>query len=516
MENQAAKGRTQCRLQVVTPVHVGCDDVYEPTGFVVDEGKDRMIIFDPTDFIQGLDESDRERFSAICRKGTIESIIELYRFLRNRPAEGRAVSLCRGFSEQYRRVLDLSAKEARGQLNRFEIKRTSFCPSDHRPYIPGSAIKGALRTAYLNALAQRGPAHKLNLHQEKGGKKGRDDRHKVLESKLLSLERVPFKDRISQDPFRLVKVSDFMPVGKAETKIMYAVNWKKGPSGGEGRGPYQMLEMVMPGTSFVGEIRVDTPQTKDAVSIAFELKEMLEGCHWFFQKENQREANELKGVGCKTPAQAKANGGFPFRVGFHSGAECVTIEGYREIWIKGKTGGRTLDHATTVWLASEYDKPKHPDFLTPFGWADMEPLGPEAMNALMEQEIAYKKERDFALRQAAASVRARLEQEKQEAERLERLRAEAEEQKAAEEKRREEIAAMSPQERAIVELESEDIQDNRAVEIYGQIEQFPEPYKTRAAQALKQYWEKEGKWAKKSCSKKQWEKVQKVKGILGE
>jgi len=516
MENQTVEGRMQCRLQVVTPVHVGCDDLYEPTGFVMDEGKDRLIIFDPTDFIQGLDESDRERLSTICRKGTIESIIEVYRFLRNRPAEGRAVSLCRGFSEEYRRVLDLSPRDARSQLNRFEIKRTSFCPSDHRPYIPGSAIKGALRTAYLNALAQGGSAHKLDLHQEKGGKQGRDDRHKALESKLLSLEKVPFKERISQDPFRMVKVSDFMPVGNAETKIMYAVNWKKGPSGGEGRGPYQMLEMVMPGTCFVGEIRVDTPQTKDAVSMAFDLKGIIAGCRRFFEKENQREANELRGVGCKTPHQAKTNGGFPFRVGFHSGAECVTIEGYREIWIKGKTGGRTSDHATTVWLASEYDKPKHPDFLVPFGWAEMEALGSEAMKALMEQEIAYKKERDFGLRQAAESVRARLAKEKEEAERLERLKAEAEAQQAAEEKRRAEIAAMSLEERAIVELESEDLKENRAVEIYGQLQQFPESYKTRAARALKNYWEKEGKWAKKACSKKQWEKVQKIKAILGE
>jgi CRISPR-associated protein Csm5 len=457
----------QCRLQVVTPVHVGCDDVYEPTGFVVDEGKDRMIIFDPTDFIQGLDETDRERFSAICRKGTIESIIEVYRFLRNRPAEGRAVNLCRGFSEQYRRVLDLSPKDARSQLNRFEIKRTSFCPLDNRPYIPGSAIKGALRTAYLNAIAHGGPTHKLDLQQEKGGKPGRDDRNKVLESRLLSLDKVPFKDRISQDPFRMVKVSDFMPVGKGETKIMYAVNWKKGPSGGEGRGPYQMLEMVMPGTCFVGEIRVDTPQTQDAVSMVFNLKEIVQGCRRFFEEENKREANELRGVGCKTLHPAVNNGAFPFRVGFHSGAECVTIEGYREIWIKGKTGGRTLDHATTVWLASEHDKPKHPDFLVPFGWTEMEPLAPEAMKALMEQESAYKNDRDLALRQAAETVRARLQEENEKAKQLERLKAEAEAQRAAEEKRKAEFEAMSPEERAIAELQSEDVKENRAVEIYG-------------------------------------------------
>jgi CRISPR-associated protein Csm5 len=516
MKNQSANGRIECRLQVLTPVHVGCDDVYEPTGFVVDEGKDRLIVFDPTNFIQGLDEDEREQFSTICKKGTIESIIEVYRFMQNRPAEGRTVNLCRGFSDEYRRVLKLSPRDARTQLNRFEIKRTAFCPSDNRPYIPGSAIKGALRTAYLNALAQKGPADRLDLPQGRDRRPGRDDRHKALESKLLSLDKVQPKDRISQDPFRMVKVSDFMPVGKSETKIMYAVNWKKSPSGGEGRGPYQILEVVMPGTSFVGEIRVDTPQTKYAVSMAFDLKGIIAGCRLFFENENQREANELRRVGCKTPTPAGNDGAFPFRVGFHSGAECVTIEGYREIWIKGKTGGRTSDHATTVWLASEYDRPKHPDFLVPFGWTDMEPLSPEAMNALMEQEIAYKKERDRGLRQATEAARARLEKEAEEAERLERMKAEAEAQKEAEEKRKADFEAMSPEEKAIAELDAGDIIEHRVVEIFGQLQDFSEPYKTRAAQALKNYWQKEGKWVKKNCSKKQWEKVQKIKNILGE
>jgi CRISPR-associated protein Csm5 len=516
MENQTANGRIECRLQVITPVHVGCDDVYEPTGFVVDEGKDRLIVFDPTNFIHGLDEDEREQFSAICRKGTIESIIEVYRFMQNRPAEGRTVSLCRGFSDEYRRVLKLSPRDARTQLNRFEIKRTAFCPSDNRPYIPGSAIKGALRTAYLNALAQRAPAHRLDSPEGKGKRQGRDNRHKVLESKLLSLDKVQPKERISQDPFRLVKVSDFMPVGEAETKVMYAVNWKKGPSGGEGKGPYQMLEMVMPGTCFVGEIRVDAPLTNDAVSMTLDLREVIVGCRSFFEKENAREANELLGIGCKSVPQAQNNGAFPFRVGFHSGAECVTIEGYREIFVKGKTGGRTLNKATTVWLASEFDKPKHPDFLVPFGWTAIEPLGPEVLKELADQETAYKKDRNRGLRLAAEAARARQLKEAEEAERLERIKAEAEAQREAEEKRKAELEAMSPEERAIAELESGDIIENRVIEIYGQAQTFPEPHKTRAAKALKNYWQKEGKWAKKNCSKKQWEKVQKVKSILGE
>ncbi|MCD6306081.1 MAG: type III-A CRISPR-associated RAMP protein Csm5 [Deltaproteobacteria bacterium] len=515
MEKQTANGRIQCRLQVVTPVHVGCDEIYEPTGFVVHEGKERLIVFDQTNFILALNEDDRERFSAICRKGTTESIIDVYRFMQNRHAEGRTVNLCRGFSDEYRRVLKLSPRNARTQLNRFEIKRTAFCPPDNRPYIPGSAIKGALRTAYLNVLARRGPVHQLDPPHGKGRRPDRDDRHKVLESKLLSLDKVQPKQRISQDPFRLVKVSDFMPVGEAGTKIMYAVNWKKGPSGHQGRGPYQMVEIVMPGACFLGEIRVDVPQTEDAVTMVLNLEGTVKGCRSFFEKEHEREAAELRGMGCKTPDLKICDGAFPFRVGFHSGAECVTIEGYREIFIKGRKSGRPLDHATTIWLASEYDKPKRPDSLVPFGWTAIEPLGPEALKELAEQESVYKKDRNRALRQAADAARARLEKETAETNRLERLKAEAEAQRAAEEKRKADLEAMSPEERAIAELESADVVENRAVEIYREMQQYAEPYKTKAAQALKAYWQAKGKWTGKQ-SNKQKEKIRNIRAILND
>lgn len=515
MKNENAQTRMECRLQVLTPVHVGCDEVYEPTGFVVDEEKNRLIIFDPTDFIEGLNGDDRERFSAICRKGTIASILEVYKFLRNRPVDGREVKLCSGFADHYRQVLNLSPQEAKKQLNRFEIKRTAFSPSDNRPYIPGSAIKGALRTGYLNDLASAKHGIRIDLGRGKGKKGKWDNRHKVLENKLLSLDRVQPKDRISRDPFRMVKVSDFMPVGEAETRILYAVNWKKNPSGGEGRGPYQMLEMIEPGTCFMGEIRVDMPQAKDAVSMAVTLKELIEGCQRFFQKEMTREKRELRAIGCKSTHQTSINGSMLLRVGQHSGAECVTIEGYREIWIKGKNKGRTEDHATTLWLASERDKPEHPDYLVPFGWTHVDELGADDLKDLMNQDRSFKNERNRLLRERQENAQALLKKEQDEEERLRRLQAEKEAKKAAEEKRQAELKAMSPEQRVIAEIEAGIVIENRVVEIYMQMQDFSDAFKKKAAQALKQYWQAEGKWSGKQ-SKKQKEKVRTIKNILGE
>ena len=54
------------------------------------------------------------------------------------------------------------------------------------------------------------------------------------------------------------------------------------------------------------------------------------------------------------------------------------------------------------------------------------------------------------------------------------------------------------------------------VEIYNKIDGFSEENKKAFALSLKKYWESHNKWKKKDCSKKQWIKVRKIKGMLGE
>ena len=64
---------------------------------------------------------------------------------------------------------------------------------------------------------------------------------------------------------------------------------------------------------------------------------------------------------------------FLIRLGRHSGAETVTVKGNRFIKIKLPDNQYTyLDHATTLWLASDEAKPKDNNVLIPFGWAVME------------------------------------------------------------------------------------------------------------------------------------------------
>ena len=515
--------RIKCVLENISPIHVGCDEVYEPTGFVVDEKKDCMVIFDPLVFIRDLSREDMEKFSAICKKGTIESILEIYRFLNNRPARGRSVDTCNGFMDHYKRVLRLPSERVKNELNRFLIERTSFCTSDQRPYIPGSAVKGALRTAYLNHLAQRAGDYSSDLRSAKAGK-GRGPRgqkeHKILEQLLLNLDSVPPKERISKDPFRLVKVSDFMPVGDVKTKISYVVNKKKKPSEKEARGPVQILEIIQPGSRFTGEIIVERPPALNAVSHVIELQDLLQSSARFYGEEKAGEDKTLKRIGA-TPAQLPSENGYSLiRLGRHSGAESVTIKGYRDIKIMlGRENKPAFeDHATTLWLASETSKPNTNKFLSPFGWGLLRELSKALGDHLREEEIAHKDSIEQAREEEKNAMEAKRIQDAAERERfLEAQRREAERLKA-EEERKAAIEAMSPEERDILEVRDLSIIDNRIFEIYNKIDDFSAENKMKLAEAFKERWQAKGNWELKGKKKKskQGKKVDKIKGILGE
>ncbi|MGE0084733.1 MAG: type III-A CRISPR-associated RAMP protein Csm5 [Desulfococcaceae bacterium] len=214
LKTDLKKKTFSCFLKILSPVHIGCDEVYEPTGFVVDEKTRELVIFDPFAFFGEMSAEDREKFTQICRKGTVSSILEIYKFLRGKEAKGRRVPLCSDFLSHYDQTLSLvNESDIQNELRDFRIQRTAFHPHTGLACIPGSSIKGALRTAYLNAVA-------------KSKKHLTTTSHKKLEEYLLDTDKA--EKKIESDPFRLVKVSDFMPVRNVETRIVYAVNEKKG------------------------------------------------------------------------------------------------------------------------------------------------------------------------------------------------------------------------------------------------------------------------------------------------
>lgn len=508
------------RITIASPLHIGCDEVYEPTSFVVDEQARELVSFDTAAFLGLLDSDALRQFSGICSKGTILSLLELLKFMRTHAelteqADCRRIRVPSEFIEHYKSTLGLPQNErtVQQELNNFQIKRTAFDPLTGQAYIPGSAIKGSIRTAVLNLRNQGRKEPRF-----RGQYAGRE-----LQEHLLSFE---FR-HLESDPFRLLKVSDFFPANEAARAICYAVDRKKRPSEREAQAPYQILETVEPGVEFAGSITLLAPPGSSAgIRHPLAMDEIAKALRTFYGFEKQREDREVSGIG-GNPVELPTNEtSFPLRIGRHSGAECVTVNGHRYIKIMQGNGNpdKFLDHATTVWLAAGVKKPTTNQGLKPFGWVGFERLADHEGRQLLQEAARRKNSVIEAMRDRITARKKREEErlaktgaEKREAEqRAALIAAEAAEKEAAAEKERQALAAMSDAERIAFSIQKQGTTENEIVVVFNQLDSFEPSDRKIIAAALKRCWELAGKWSKKQCSKKQWEKVQKVKSLLGE
>jgi CRISPR-associated protein Csm5 len=355
------------KLHIISPVHIGCDDVYEPTGFVIDEKKKKLVEFDPMDFIKALNDKQRIDFSSLCSGNDLLAVFKFIKDNYKASIDGKEVDIVSGLVGHYKDVVDRKA-----QINKFEIKKTAYNPFSNQPYIPGSSLKGSLRTAYLSLIASS--AGIKNWWNESKVKE--KDRAKELEEKLL-------QGSFETDPFRMVKVSDLLSVQDVKTKIVYGVNKKKKKSEKPTKadsGPPQIFEVIQQGTVFEGLINIYQPLSKILIKNPVEADNLLKAIHGFYIKLFENEKRVAEEIGSDLIDVSNFNGmlgksAFLIRIGRHSGAEAVTIEGNRLITIMQKKGDPpkySKDGATTLWLASETSKPTSNNGLIPFGWALLE------------------------------------------------------------------------------------------------------------------------------------------------
>ena len=366
-------------ISTLSPIHIGCDDVYEPSNFVIHDGL--LHALELTELAAELSPSEHQQLSRLAEDR--EPVGSIQRFFKSKAARlaaisGHQVAVADGIAKEYEEKIGRPVQHGTGgaaTYNVFPIARTAFSPFDNTPYFPGSSLKGSIRTAWLNhILQQRGNPLKTEDSRDR-------NKARTLQERLLGYNAGKFEN----DPFRHVGLADAHPEKGSvppPTRVLYAISKKKRlPRDGE-KSPQELktfLETIpdaLP-AAFYGELRL---------SGNIGWNELCDACNSFYQPQLEAElSHPVLGALLDTDWQKlicgllgdelaeliKMRQGFLLRVGRNSGAESVTLNGLRDIKILGPrvNGKQTFDfRSNTTEKRFACQSKAGAGNLLPFGW----------------------------------------------------------------------------------------------------------------------------------------------------
>lgn len=267
------------KVRILSPVAIGTGEKCNTLGFIADGSK--VLVVDEKAFISALTQRQREMFLQ-----WLEPLAERLAFLREgeRRARGnqaqlrsvrqqrqeteRSLSLKSFMSETLRmpqpaQWLRQAAKAVQYEVNAVSVPNRyegfSLClkTPDHRPYIPGSEIKGALRTAVLNTLLSKNASLLANLQGQISGLQGNQQQlrrrlQQIWQSTEQNLLRSGKLDA-HYDIFRGIAVSDSEPLPTNTLRIYAAKRL------GMGRDVTVFVEAIAPNSETTVTLSVARP-----------------------------------------------------------------------------------------------------------------------------------------------------------------------------------------------------------------------------------------------------------------
>lgn len=430
----------------LSPLHIGCGEDYEPTRYVVDQDKRLLYSFKPESV--RLSSALRRELLSATASGKLEDIYHFYeRHVKDyRPWADTVIPMDRGSIRLFRN---------RNQTF-FSIPRTVYavCFSSCKPYLPGSTLKGLIKTAKVDFLNHGKPIENKNIN-----------------SILLGGD-------FDLSPLRFLKVSDcYTSLNNSLVSIcragrIYKKTFKpcKIPASFECVNPFQYR-------AFRGEITlVDSTKNPNIKNVYHSFNSVIRDLNAYAETIWKRESHSFYRklqpqwtVSVETLlsdikdsiAQEKVA---LIRIGKNTGAESKTLSG--EIaQIKSSHSNKIYEttyqsHTTTMWVVlddkSEIRENPIPSGM-PFGWALLEVLEGDEENSVLQTWCKKNRERTISVekvleeeRQTILREREALQNEIEKA--LNQEKAENEKRQKEEDERlaREEaLSKLTPEERSI-------------------------------------------------------------------
>ena len=438
-----------CRIAVtpLSPLHIGCGEVYEPTNYVVDPAKSLMYAFDPAG--TKVSEGVRSEMMKAALTGRYQDMRAFFsRHLTDfRPWATAILPMDTGSLAAYRKMFNPTGHQ---KTTEFAVQRTAYrrLLQGICAYVPGSGLKGVAKTALVNRLND-----------------GQSIDAKAINATLLGGD-------FDKSPFRFLKISDLQAENdRVQTRSRCAGRYFKS-NDFKYCGITDFFETVEPAQyrAFYGEVVITGNKTVTQVTPAFDsIENLMRELHRYADANWKKEmgwyraadsawARSVEELLTALTPQIEAGKVALVRLGKNAGAESKTLTGAAQIQIRHRDKTKeTKDHATTLWFTSERT-PVNEDRANgmPFGWALVEVVEDTTSTALKVwcEKTAKRVKVDLTAEwQSVNEARKELlkayeKREREEAEiRQQRLEAEQ-----AEAKRQSELAAMSPERRLTEEL----------------------------------------------------------------
>ncbi len=456
--------KEQFKLSVLSPVHMGSGEDYEPTEYVVED--ETLYCLSHQTLIDGLTPKQWDALSNLASQDMALQGVRKYLYERREsliPFANHAVTVSKKFEDHYKsNIVKTGAREK----NTLQIQK-AYCHIHNRlPIITGSGMKGAIRTAILDDLNDGKPL--LKNEQPYEGTAAKNEHNKKFQQRQLGY------NKIDDDPLKLLKIGDANFVSKQglpACEVHYAVNAKRKMSKTSAKGnngPDQMLESIAYGhhRSFTTDWLLNSTKTVDGIRGIKDVAQLIEVINKYYlpilkaEIQNQTELNILnpawaKGMTALLNAELEnalnTNQAVLLRLGRYGGADSKTVNGVRHIKINGKNGEKPTYQAApkTYWLAGMATK--QAQNLLPFGWVALERNGVNL--PLLKQFLSEQSER---LKTRATKETERLKQQSEKRkireQELAKFEAKKRELAAKEQDEKEKLNKMSEIEKAIYML----------------------------------------------------------------
>jgi CRISPR-associated protein Csm5 len=412
--------RHQLSISLLSPIHIGCGEDFDPTNYVIVDGE--MQTFDLGYAADTFDSVARGQLADAASGNPAHALLDTQRALyrhrdKLKQIANRKIPVVDDVADYYEtRIGRVAQREQGGEhvINRLEIARSTYDPISGNPILPGSSIKGAIRTALLSqSLAEAGDTSEsrelfrkrsaaclLEVQRPRDAEREYKKIGAAMQPEVFGYARQTGERRtidLERDPLRLLKIADahYQPKeGRNPSTVLWRVNRRR--NGTEAKGLATLIEALNASpqsrfqpAAYRSEIVIDIgtetggPKTP---SRRFSLDDIVRHCNKFYLPKLDDELAQLEQLhladphwitnirqqvfasehgGRQTMGRLIADGkGALLRVGRHSGAECVTVDELRRIYIRQHE--KFDDSAWTIWLAAH--QRAQPNTFRSFGW----------------------------------------------------------------------------------------------------------------------------------------------------